>query len=216
MEAQAAEYGKKIAAIDQELVQIKAQLTKAKTPAQQNTLKQKALTLLNRKKMYQKQVDMISGSAFNLENISMTMDSMKIAKETMATTTAALTTMQKEFKSVDVIKMETLADDMADLMADTNEINELLARPYDTYDAMDESELDAQLAGLEDELAASEPLETTAAPAAADTTSISAGAEINTAPTYVPSLPAPGSTPLPASSASTATPARIAAPVTFK
>ena len=44
----------------------------------------------------------------------------------------------------------TLAqDDMIDMLAETNEINEVLGRNYDTYNDVDEADLDAgECAGL--------------------------------------------------------------------
>ena len=45
-----------------------------------------------------------------------------------------------------------------DALADVAEIDELMSRGYETYDGVDEADLDAELAGLEDELAA-EPAE---------------------------------------------------------
>ena len=54
-----------------------------------------------------------------------------------------------------------------DMLADAAEIDELMARGYDTgYDAVDEADLDAELAGLESELAA-DPATELSAPAGA-------------------------------------------------
>lgn len=53
---------------------------------------------------------------------------------------------------LDIDAVEDLADDMAELMEDFNEINEALGRNFATPDDIDEADLDAELEMLEDEL----------------------------------------------------------------
>ena len=43
-------------------------------------------------------------------------------------------------------------DDLADMMEDMNEVNEILGRSYTVGDEIDEDDLDAELAALDDEL----------------------------------------------------------------
>lgn len=74
---------KKIAAADQELLQIKGQLAKTRLPAQQSSLKQRALQILKRKQMYTSQRDQMMQRAFNLEQTQFAIDSMKEAKDTI-------------------------------------------------------------------------------------------------------------------------------------
>ncbi len=45
-------------------------------------------------------------------------------------------------------------DDLADMMEDMNEVNDILSRSFDVGDEIDEDDLDAELEGLDDELAA--------------------------------------------------------------
>lgn len=58
-------------------------------------------------------------------------------------------TIKKDLKIDDV---DELADDMADLMDEFQEINEALARNFATPDDIDEADLEAELDMLEDEL----------------------------------------------------------------
>lgn len=44
---------------------------------------------------------------------------------------------------VDIDEIADLQDDMIDMLADTNEINEVLGRSYDVYSGVDEADLDA-------------------------------------------------------------------------
>ena len=55
-------------------------------------------------------------------------------------------------KDLDIDDVDGLADEMAELMDDFNEINDALGRNFATPDDIDESELDAELEMLGDEL----------------------------------------------------------------
>ena len=55
-------------------------------------------------------------------------------------------------KNVNIDDVEDLADDMAEMMDDFNEINEALGRNFATPDDIDEADLDAELEMLEDEM----------------------------------------------------------------
>lgn len=48
--------------------------------------------------------------------------------------------------------MQDLQDDLADLMADAEEINEVMSRSYGVGMDVDDADLDEELAGLDDEL----------------------------------------------------------------
>ncbi len=50
-------------------------------------------------------------------------------------------------------------DDLADMMEDVNEVNDILSRSFDVGDEIDEDDLDAELEGLDDELAALDTLD---------------------------------------------------------
>jgi charged multivesicular body protein 5 len=66
---------------------------------------------------------------------------------------AASTDLRKTLKhDLDIDGIEDLADDMAELMEDFNEINDVLGRNFATPDDLDEADLDAELEMLEDEL----------------------------------------------------------------
>ena len=82
---------------------------------------------------------------FALENIKDTADhisSMKHARDTL----------QDQYKKLDINSVEDLQDDLADLMADADEINEIMGRSYGVGADIDEADLDEELAGLDEEL----------------------------------------------------------------
>lgn len=72
------------------------------------------------------------------------------------TTVDALKTTNKELKKqygkINLDKIEKLQDEMADLLDVGQEINESMARSYDLPDEIDESELDAELEALGEEV----------------------------------------------------------------
>lgn len=90
---------------------------------------------------------------FNIDQTAFSLESSKATVQTVSAMKAA----NKELKNVirqdlDIDAVDDLADDMAELMDDFNEINEALGQNYATPDDIDEADLDAELEMLGDEL----------------------------------------------------------------
>ena len=60
--------------------------------------------------------------------------------------------MRTEQATVDIDELGEIQEDMADMLADTEEINEMMTRSYDTYDGVNEADLDGELAALGDDV----------------------------------------------------------------
>jgi charged multivesicular body protein 5 len=120
-------------------------------PAKQ-AVKQKALRVLKQKKTYEAQREMLSNQSFNIEQQNMAIQSMKDTKTTVQAMQMGLKEMKKEFKKVDLNKIENLQDDMADILEQANEVQDVMSRTYGMPE-VDESELEAELEALGDELA---------------------------------------------------------------
>ncbi|CAM9456066.1 unnamed protein product [Sphacelaria rigidula] len=73
--------------------------------------------------------------------------------------------LKKEVKKINLTDVENMTDDMADLMEDMDEINEIMGRSYNVPDELDEDDLEAELACLDDELEALDGIEEDASPA---------------------------------------------------
>merc|ERR1719337_539813 len=74
-------------------------------------------------------------------------------KETAGTVSAmkdANKAMKKQFKSININQVEDMQDDMADLLEQAEEIQSALGRSYNTDD-IDEGDLEAELAAMEDD-----------------------------------------------------------------
>jgi len=114
-------------------------------------LKQKALKILQQRKMYESQRDQLQSQSWNMEQAGMMQDNLK---NTMTTVDAMKTTtkeLKKQYGKVDIDKIERLQDEMADLMEVGNEIQDAISRSYDVPEDVDEAELDAELEALGEE-----------------------------------------------------------------
>jgi charged multivesicular body protein 5 len=114
------------------------------------SIQQRALRVLKQKKLYEAQRDKMASTQFN-------MDQVKFAQESMVDTVATVSAMKdankelkKQFKAIDVNKVEDLQDDMSDLLEQSEEIQSVLGRSYN-LEGVDESELEDELRALEED-----------------------------------------------------------------
>merc|ERR1711998_790516 len=85
------------------------------------------------------------------------MDQVMFAQEGLketATTVAAMKdankALKKQFKAVNIDQVEDLQDDLSDLLEQAEEVQSALGRSYNTDD-IDEADLEAELAAMEDD-----------------------------------------------------------------
>ena len=175
---------RKILDLENEMKVYKDKIKKARTPAAKKTLQKRAMEVLKRKRMYEQQRDMAAGQQFNIDQAQFGMESAKATVQTVAAMKQAnqeMKTVMKRDLNIDAV--EDIADDMAELLDDFNEINEALGSNYATPE-LDEADLDAELDMLADELEAEE-LE-------ADATPSYLQGPLPTQPTDVPGEKLPG------------------------
>mmetsp|Transcript_6765 Transcript_6765/g.11632 ORF Transcript_6765/g.11632 Transcript_6765/m.11632 type:complete len:219 (+) Transcript_6765:104-760(+) len=156
LEARGDNLDTKIKKLDAELAQYKAKMKGMKPGPALSGLKQRAMRVLKQKRMYETQRDSLSNQAFNLDQAAF---AQQTAKETITTVEAmkqGVKELKKAHKGLNINQIEDLHDDMADLLEDSNEIQDILGRAYGLPEDIDESELDAELAALEDDLAMEE------------------------------------------------------------
>uniref|UniRef100_A0A7I5ECV7 Charged multivesicular body protein 5 n=1 Tax=Haemonchus contortus TaxID=6289 RepID=A0A7I5ECV7_HAECO len=142
---------KKIAKLDGELVKLRDQMVKMREGPSKNMIKQKALRILKQKRMYENQKAQLDQQAFNVDQSNFAIQGMKDTQVTVAAMKTGLKTMQREYKKLNIDKIEDLQDQMEDMLDMNNEIQEAMSRQYDTPD-IDEADLEAELAMLGDEL----------------------------------------------------------------
>ena len=143
---------KKIAKLDQELAKYKDQMSKMREGPGKNAVKAKALRILKQKKVYENQREMLTNQSFNIEQQNMAIQSMKDTKTTLQAMQMGLKEMKKEYKKVDLNKIENLQDDLADILEQANEVQDVMGRTYGMPE-VDDDELEAELAALGDDLA---------------------------------------------------------------
>ncbi len=147
------EMDQKIAGLENELRVYKEKIKKARTPAAKQMVQKRAMEVLKRKKMYENQRDMVAGQQFNIDQASFGIESAKANVQTIAAMKGANQELKRTLKKdLNIDDVEDLADDMAEMMDDFNEINEALGRNFATPDDIDEADLDAELEMLEDEM----------------------------------------------------------------
>lgn len=193
----------KIAALDKELIKYKNQLKQTPAGAAQAGIKRRAMETLKRKKMYEQQRDMVSAQQFNLDSTAFMMESVKDTQNVVAALKAASVQVKAEHKKIDINQIEDMQDDLEDMFEDMNEINEIMGRTYGVPDGIDEDELDAELAGLEEEF------ESTSLTEAAPAVKTQNAAQVPKQQQSLPAFPMPSAGqmdfPQPASAQSTST-----------
>lgn len=143
----------KLAKLNGELSAYQQRLAKMRDGPGKNAIKQKALKVLQQRKMYEAQRDQLQQQSWNMEQASMMQDNLK---NTMTTVDAMKTTtkeLRKQYGKIDLDKIERMQDEMADLMEMGNDIQESISRSYDLPEDVDEAELDAELEALGEEVA---------------------------------------------------------------
>lgn len=150
-----AEMDVKIKGLDDEMRRYKEALKKAPNNA---TIKKRAMDCLKRKRMYESQRDQFANQQFNIDQTSFAIDTVKNTQESVSAMKIAAKTLKKETKKLSLSEIEDMQDDMEDMLEDVGEINELLGRAYGCPDGIEEEDLDAELACLEDEMFADDEL----------------------------------------------------------
>ncbi|KAK6045590.1 SNF7 family protein [Cooperia oncophora] len=126
-------------------------MVKMREGPSKNMIKQKALRILKQKRMYENQKSQLDQQAFNVDQSNFAIQGMKDTQVTVAAMKTGLKTMQREYKKLNIDKIEDLQDQMEDMLDMNTEIQEAMSRQYDTPD-IDEADLEAELAMLGDEL----------------------------------------------------------------
>eukprot|EP00614_Pseudopedinella_elastica_P027447 CAMPEP_0172642104 /NCGR_PEP_ID=MMETSP1068-20121228/230692_1 /TAXON_ID=35684 /ORGANISM="Pseudopedinella elastica, Strain CCMP716" /LENGTH=204 /DNA_ID=CAMNT_0013455847 /DNA_START=79 /DNA_END=690 /DNA_ORIENTATION=+ len=141
----------KIAKLEGELRRYKEQMKKARGSAS-TSIKKRAMQTLKQKKMYENQRDQMAAQGFNIDSTRFAIDMVQDQQVAVNALKAAASTLKVEQKKINLGEVEDVHDDMEELFEEMEEINEVMGRSYGLGDDVDESELDSELAMLEDEL----------------------------------------------------------------
>lgn len=133
--------------IDEELVKLKTLIQNSRGAAQQRH-KQRAMQLLQQKKMYQGQRDMIYQQQTNIDQLQFTSEMMKDTHLQVSALRDASKDLKKQFKNFKIEDVEKMQDELRDLYEETQEIQEVMGRAYDVPEEVDEDEMMAELDSL--------------------------------------------------------------------
>ncbi|KAG9511413.1 Charged multivesicular body protein 5 [Fragariocoptes setiger] len=145
------QFDKKIAMLDKELLKYREQMNKMRDGPGKQSVQQKAIRVLKQKKMYESQRENLIQQSFNMEQTNFATQMLKETKTTVDAMRAGVKQMKQEYKNVNIDDIESVQDDLEEMLADANEVQEVLGRTYGVPD-VDESELEAELEALGEEL----------------------------------------------------------------
>ncbi|KAF2400762.1 charged multivesicular body protein-like protein 5 [Trichodelitschia bisporula] len=143
----------KLAKLNGELTVYQQRLAKMRDGPGKTAIKQKALKVLQQRKMYESQRDQLQQQSWNMEQAGMMQDNLKNTMVTVDAMKSTTKELRKQYGKVNIDQIERLQDEMADLMDMGNDIQESISRSYDVPEDVDEAELDAELEALGEEVA---------------------------------------------------------------
>ncbi|EGF79497.1 hypothetical protein BATDEDRAFT_12280 [Batrachochytrium dendrobatidis JAM81] len=142
----------KMRKLDAELMKYKEQMKGMRDGPGKNAVKQKAMRVLKQRKLYEGQRDQIMQQTFNMEQASMATENLKSTMVTLDAMQSANKELKKQYKQVNLSKIEVVYYEMEDLLEQANEIQETIGRSYGLPDDVDEADLEAELDALGDDL----------------------------------------------------------------
>ncbi|GJP48173.1 hypothetical protein CLOM_g7447 [Closterium sp. NIES-68] len=139
----------KIRKLEAELVRYRDQIKRTRPGPAQEALKARAMRVLKQKKMLEGQRDNLYNQSFNMEQVAFAQEGIKDAQATVAAMKAANKELKTQMKSVKIEDIDSMQDDMFDLMDYSNEIQDALGQSYGVPEDIDEDELLGELDALE-------------------------------------------------------------------
>jgi len=148
--------GGRTGAIHQKIEQIDKDLLKYRQEYKRNPknsmAKSRCMHLLKQKKMYESQIMQMESQLFNMDQVQFAQENMENTIATVQAMKATSEVMKEQFKApeMDMDMIMDMQDDMAELLEESQEINELLGQDYGVGDQLDEDELMNELDMLDD------------------------------------------------------------------
>ncbi|KAI8381512.1 Snf7 family [Radiomyces spectabilis] len=137
----------KIRKYDAELTRYRDQMKKMREGPAKKAVQQKALRILKQRKLCEAQRDNLQQQSFNMEQAQMTTENLRNVMATVDAMQVANKELKKQYKNVNLDKIDQLQDEMEDLLEQANEVQETLGRSYNLPDDVDEEDLEAGIPG---------------------------------------------------------------------
>ncbi|KAG5360135.1 Charged multivesicular body protein 5 [Yarrowia sp. B02] len=138
--------------LNSELSAYQQKMSKMRDGPGKNAIKQKALKVLKQRKQIEAQKDQLQSQSWNMQQAQMTTENLKNVMVTVDVMKQTNKDLKKQYGKINIDKIEDLQDEMADLLDISAEIQETMSRNYNVPDDVSESELDAELEALGEEL----------------------------------------------------------------
>ncbi|KAG5368438.1 Charged multivesicular body protein 5 [Yarrowia sp. C11] len=138
--------------LNSELSAYQQKMSKMRDGPGKNAMKQKALKVLKQRKQIEAQKDQLQSQSWNMQQAQMTTENLKNVMVTVDVMKQTNKELKKQYGKINIDKIEDLQDEMADLLDISAEIQETMSRNYNVPDDVSESELDAELEALGEEL----------------------------------------------------------------
>lgn len=117
-----------------------------------NALRQKALKILKQRRQIEAQKDALETQSWNMEQAAATTDNLRNVIVTVDAMKSANKELKKQYGKINIDKIETLQDEMADLLDMSQELQDTMTRNYAVPDDISDTELDAELEALGEEM----------------------------------------------------------------
>lgn len=147
LELRGAALEQKVQKSDQELVKLKQLIQNSRGPTKERYM-QRAMQLLQQKRMVEGQRNQMAQHQWNLEQMQYTREMMSDTKLQLDVMKESHKTLRKEFKNFKVEDVEKMHDQLRDLYEDAAEIQEIMGRDYELNDPIDEDDLRDELDAL--------------------------------------------------------------------
>lgn len=148
----------KINKVNHELQGYQQKLSKMRDGPGKSTIKQRAIKLLRQRKQLETQKDQLMSQSWNISQAQMTTENLKNTMITVDAMKQSNKELRKTYGKINIEKLEDMQDEMLDLIDRSNDLQAALGQSYDVPDDISESELDAELEALGDELDLEEEL----------------------------------------------------------
>ncbi|KAJ2610414.1 Vacuolar protein-sorting-associated protein 60 [Coemansia sp. RSA 1365] len=149
VDARTSTLDEKIKKLEGEIAQYKDQMRRLPEGPSKNRIKAKAVNAIKQRNMYENARDQHTQQSFNMDMVMSMQDSMKNASVTVQAMKQSNAAMKKQYKELDIDKVDDIMFEAADLMDQGNEIQKIMSQNLSMPFELDESELDAELNELE-------------------------------------------------------------------
>eukprot|EP01091_Cochliopodium_minus_P005596 TRINITY_DN15500_c0_g1_i1.p1 TRINITY_DN15500_c0_g1~~TRINITY_DN15500_c0_g1_i1.p1 ORF type:complete len:216 (-),score=59.97 TRINITY_DN15500_c0_g1_i1:137-784(-) len=149
---------RRIENMHKEIINMKQKMETTKNGNFKENYKKRALTMLKRKKLYEKQRERLIQQQFNIESLLITTDTMRDNVISAQLIKEAQDHLKNEMHHLDSENIHHMQDQIDEMMLSNYEIHDSLSRSYDLPNDVDENEIDLEFDRLVEDLSDEEEI----------------------------------------------------------